>query len=327
MSPRVRSVHQHESLATAHLCECKPGGISTEAVIFGCFGSDTSTTEVRAARPCDRCRLGRHPERLPATPRSPASDFSHAFAMGHRTPPREVSLPAEHHQHGGDNDPHDPAKQQTAVEAETSTAISTATRLIPAQMPQANHSTQTVLGWISPRYICPCSCPPHVHVPLGRCRQHVRAETGRGQTGRQESSSPAMRYILLSLLLILTGCGANPASLGLTGGAAVAEPPSDPGATQNRHSRAPQTGTQYAPSMRRIPGRVSSGAITEARQPGFNALRPSSLITVIPRLVRGPHAAPCFAGPPDEPGMTVMRGRRRPLFGHAVTNSDQADSA
>jgi hypothetical protein len=57
-----------------------------------------------------------------------------------------------------------------------------------------------------------------------------------------------MRYVVLLLLLSLASCGANPASLGITG-APMAEPPPDPGETQTGIPGAPQTGTQYAPSM------------------------------------------------------------------------------
>jgi len=57
-----------------------------------------------------------------------------------------------------------------------------------------------------------------------------------------------MRFILLTLLLILAGCSANPAALGITG-APIAEPPSDPGETQTGIPGAPQTGTQYAPNL------------------------------------------------------------------------------
>ena len=57
-----------------------------------------------------------------------------------------------------------------------------------------------------------------------------------------------MHYIMLTLLLLLAGCGANPASLGITG-AAMPEPPPDPGEVQTGIPGAPQTGTQYAPSL------------------------------------------------------------------------------
>jgi hypothetical protein len=57
-----------------------------------------------------------------------------------------------------------------------------------------------------------------------------------------------MRFILLSLLLVLASCGANPASLGITG-APMAEPPADPGETQTGIPGSPQTGTQLSPSL------------------------------------------------------------------------------
>jgi hypothetical protein len=59
---------------------------------------------------------------------------------------------------------------------------------------------------------------------------------------------PVMRYIMLSLLLFLAGCGANPAALGITG-AGMATPPPDPGETQTGIPGSPRTGTQYAPSV------------------------------------------------------------------------------
>lgn len=62
----------------------------------------------------------------------------------------------------------------------------------------------------------------------------------------------AMRYILLSLLLsaglALGGCGTDPKSLGLTG-AAMPTPPRDPGEASSGIRGAPETGTQYAPSL------------------------------------------------------------------------------
>jgi hypothetical protein len=59
---------------------------------------------------------------------------------------------------------------------------------------------------------------------------------------------PAMRFIMLSLLLLLAGCGADPTALGITG-RTVAVPPPDPGETQTGIPNAPQTGTQLAPSL------------------------------------------------------------------------------
>lgn len=58
----------------------------------------------------------------------------------------------------------------------------------------------------------------------------------------------AMRTILLSLLLVLAGCGADPAALGLTGGG-MAEPPADPGEVQNGIPGAPTVGTRMAPLL------------------------------------------------------------------------------
>jgi hypothetical protein len=57
-----------------------------------------------------------------------------------------------------------------------------------------------------------------------------------------------MRSILLSLLLCLAACGTDPASLGITG-AAMPEPPLDPGETQTGIPGAPLTGTQLSPSL------------------------------------------------------------------------------
>lgn len=58
----------------------------------------------------------------------------------------------------------------------------------------------------------------------------------------------AMRYFVLTLLLVLAGCGGNPAALGITG-APIPAPPPDPGETQTGIPGAPQTGTQYAPNL------------------------------------------------------------------------------
>jgi hypothetical protein len=58
----------------------------------------------------------------------------------------------------------------------------------------------------------------------------------------------AMRFIMLSLLVFLAACSADPAALGITGGA-MPVPPADPGETQTGIHGAPETGTQYAPSM------------------------------------------------------------------------------
>ncbi len=57
-----------------------------------------------------------------------------------------------------------------------------------------------------------------------------------------------MRFIILSLLLFLGGCGANPAALGITG-APIPAPPPDPGEVQTGIPGAPITGTQYAPNL------------------------------------------------------------------------------
>jgi hypothetical protein len=67
-----------------------------------------------------------------------------------------------------------------------------------------------------------------------------------GRTAR--AMIAAMRFIMLSLLLILAACGTDPAALGITG-AAMPVPPADPGETQTGIPGAPVTGTQYAPSM------------------------------------------------------------------------------
>ena len=58
----------------------------------------------------------------------------------------------------------------------------------------------------------------------------------------------AMRFIMFSLLLLLAACGADPASLGVTG-AAIPPPPPDPGETQTGIRGAPSIGTQYAPNL------------------------------------------------------------------------------
>lgn len=57
-----------------------------------------------------------------------------------------------------------------------------------------------------------------------------------------------MRFIILSLLLLLAGCGTNPAALGITG-AAIPAPPVDPGEAQTGIPGAPNTGTQYRPNL------------------------------------------------------------------------------
>ena len=57
-----------------------------------------------------------------------------------------------------------------------------------------------------------------------------------------------MRFIILSLLLLLAACGTDPATLGITG-AAIPAPPRDPGEEQTGITGAPQTGTQYAPNL------------------------------------------------------------------------------
>jgi hypothetical protein len=58
-----------------------------------------------------------------------------------------------------------------------------------------------------------------------------------------------LRFILLSSALLLAGCNADPAKLGITGGATVAEPPADPGEVQTGIPGSPQWGTQYAPNL------------------------------------------------------------------------------
>jgi hypothetical protein len=57
-----------------------------------------------------------------------------------------------------------------------------------------------------------------------------------------------MRFVILSLLLFLTACGADPKSFGITG-SSMPKPPEDPGEAQTGIRGAPNTGTQYAPSM------------------------------------------------------------------------------
>jgi hypothetical protein len=57
-----------------------------------------------------------------------------------------------------------------------------------------------------------------------------------------------MRFILLSLPLFLAACGTNPAALGITG-AAMPEPPPDPGETQTGIPGAPSIGTRLAPML------------------------------------------------------------------------------
>jgi hypothetical protein len=56
------------------------------------------------------------------------------------------------------------------------------------------------------------------------------------------------RFILLSLTLVLAGCNADPAKLGITGGATVTTPPADPGEVQTGIPDSPERGTQYAPN-------------------------------------------------------------------------------
>ena len=56
-----------------------------------------------------------------------------------------------------------------------------------------------------------------------------------------------MRCMILSLLLFLAGCDADPAKLGITGGTMVAPPP-DPGEVQTGIRGAPRWGTQISPS-------------------------------------------------------------------------------
>jgi hypothetical protein len=65
----------------------------------------------------------------------------------------------------------------------------------------------------------------------------------------------AMRIMMFTLLLLLAGCGANPAALGITG-APIPAPPPDPGETQTGITGAPMTGTQYAPN---IPANTGAG--------------------------------------------------------------------
>lgn len=58
----------------------------------------------------------------------------------------------------------------------------------------------------------------------------------------------AMRFMVFTLLVLLAGCGANPAALGITG-APVPSPPPDPGETETGIPGAPSHGTQYAPNL------------------------------------------------------------------------------
>ena len=58
----------------------------------------------------------------------------------------------------------------------------------------------------------------------------------------------AMRFVMFTLLLLLASCAANPAALGITG-PGIPAPPPDPGESQTGITGAPQTGTQYAPSL------------------------------------------------------------------------------
>ena len=57
-----------------------------------------------------------------------------------------------------------------------------------------------------------------------------------------------MKWVTLSVLLILSACASDPAALGITG-AQPAEPPPDPGEVQTGITGAPSVGTRLSPSL------------------------------------------------------------------------------
>ena len=74
----------------------------------------------------------------------------------------------------------------------------------------------------------------------------VPTPSSRGRTAH--AMIAAMRFVMFMLPLFLAACGANPASLGITGAPIPALPP-DPGDTQTGIPGAPSHGTQYAPNL------------------------------------------------------------------------------
>lgn len=57
-----------------------------------------------------------------------------------------------------------------------------------------------------------------------------------------------MKWMTLSVLLILSACASDPATLGITGGAAPEAPP-DPGEVQTGITGSPAIGTRLSPSL------------------------------------------------------------------------------